>query len=252
MNFNSGQDLLQEACEQASHIIVFTGAGISTESGVPDYRSPGGLWHKFEPIMYEDFLTSEETRREDWRRRFILNEEFAKAEPNAGHMAIVALQEQGKLLRLITQNVDGLHQRSGVQEDKIIELHGNCTYATCLNCAKPYSLEQCRSKIETTDHSPICDECDGLLKAAVINFGQSMPLEAMMQAEKDIQSCDLFIVLGSSLQVYPAAALPQVAKRNGAELAIINREATPLDHLADIVMHEELGKSLDFLIHKQN
>jgi NAD-dependent deacetylase len=165
-------------------------------------------------------------------------------------MAIVKLQEQGKLLRVITQNVDGLHQRSGIDTDKIIELHGNCTYATCLNCAKPYSIAQCHAKIDATDQSPVCDECDGLLKAAVINFGQAMPLDAMMQAEKDTNACDLFLVLGSSLQVYPAAALPQVAKRNGAELVIINRETTPLDHLADLVIQEELGKSLDFLNHK--
>lgn len=248
MDFNSQQQILLEAIKESSNIIVFTGAGISTESGVPDYRSPGGLWHKFEPILYEDFISDEATRREDWRRRFILNEEFCKAEPNAGHMAIVELQRQGKLLRLITQNVDGLHQRSGISDDNIIELHGNCTYATCLNCVKPYSLEQCHEKIETTDQSPVCDECGGLLKAAVINFGQAMPLEEMMQAEDDTKNCDLFIVLGSSLQVYPAAALPQIAKRNGAALFIINRDPTPLDHLADLAIHAELGKSLQPLI----
>ncbi len=244
MDFNSRQQILLEAINAASNIIVFTGAGISTESGVPDYRSPGGLWHKFEPIMFEDFLSSEETRREDWRRRFILNDEFNKAEPNDGHRAIVELQAQGKLLRVITQNVDGLHQRSGISDNNIIELHGNCTYATCLNCAKPYSLAQCHEKIKITDQSPACDECGGLLKAAVINFGQAMPLEEMMQAEEDTKNCDLFLVLGSSLQVYPAAALPQIAKRNGAELIIINRDPTSLDHLADLVLNAELGKSL--------
>jgi NAD-dependent deacetylase len=248
MDFNSRQQILLEAINAASNIIVFTGAGISTESGVPDYRSPGGLWHKFEPIMYEDFLSSEETRREDWRRRFILNDEFNKAEPNDGHRAIVELQAQDKLLRVITQNVDGLHQRSGISDGNIVELHGNCTYATCLNCSKPYSLQQCHDKIETTDRSPVCEECGGLLKVAVINFGQAMPLEEMMQAEEDTKNCDLFLVLGSSLQVYPAAALPQIAKRNGAELIIINRDPTPLDHLADLVLNAELGKSLQPLI----
>lgn len=248
MDFNSGQQILLQALEDAARIIVFTGAGISTESGVPDYRSPGGLWQTFEPILYEDFLCDEEVRREDWRRRFILNEEFSKAEPNQGHLAIVKLQEQGKLLRLITQNVDGLHQRSGVEENKIIELHGNCTYATCLNCAKDYSLATCQQKIASTDQSPVCDHCEGLLKAAVINFGQAMPLEAMVQAEEDVKACDLCLVLGSSLQVYPAAALPQIAKRNGAKLIIINREPTPLDDMADLVLHEALGKSLQTLL----
>ncbi|SNZ07494.1 SIR2 family NAD-dependent protein deacylase [Cohaesibacter gelatinilyticus] len=248
MDFKSRQQILLEAINAASNIIVFTGAGISTESGVPDYRSPGGLWHKFEPIMYEDFVSSEETRREDWRRRFILNDEFKKAEPNNGHLAIVELQKQNRLLRVITQNVDGLHQRSGLSDDNVIELHGNCTYATCLTCAKPYSFEKCHEKIETTDQSPLCDECGGLLKAAVINFGQAMPLDAMMQAEDDARACDLFIVLGSSLQVYPAAALPQIAKRNGAKLFIINRDPTPLDHLADFVLNAELGRSLHPLI----
>lgn len=247
MDFNPKHEMLQEAVREAQNIIVFTGAGLSTESGIPDYRSPGGLWSQFEPIQFQDFMASEEVRLEDWRRRFILKDEFGNAQPNKGHEAIVKLHGQGKLLRVITQNIDGMHQRSGVPDDKIIELHGNCTYATCLNCAQVYSLEDCKNRIERDKVSPSCDSCGGLVKTAVINFGQAMPVEEMVQAEKDTNACDLFLVLGSSLQVYPAAALPQIAKRNGAELIIINREATPLDALADLVIHDNLGTTLSVL-----
>nr|WP_321457265.1 Sir2 family NAD-dependent protein deacetylase [uncultured Cohaesibacter sp.] len=244
MNFNSPEifaEQLAELIEHSDHIVAFTGAGISTESGIPDFRSPNGLWAKMEPIMFDDFVSNEETRLEDWRRRFIQNEEFLQSEPNEGHLALVRLAERGKLDCVITQNIDGLHQRSGLSPDKVIEIHGNGTFATCLDCHEPMSLAVAKSHIEETASAPTCPRCGGLVKTAIINFGQAMPEQEMMSAMQLSGDCDLFIVLGSSLVVYPAAGLPQIAKQHGAKLVIINRDPTPLDELADICGQLEIG-----------
>ena len=244
MNFNS---LADQQCqfalmiEKAQSITILTGAGISTESGIPDFRSPNGIWSKMEPIQYGDFVRSEEARLEDWRRRFKMNEDFLSALPNEGHKAIKRLADSGKLRRIVTQNIDGLHQKSGVPEDLVIEIHGNSTYATCLDCERAYSLDHARSHISETGAAPTCQTCGGLLKAAVISFGQSMPEDKMRQAVNDSSNCDLFIVIGSSLVVYPVASLPEIASRSGAELVILNRDATPSDSLADLVVHQEIG-----------
>ena len=225
----------------AGRAVVFTGAGISTESGIPDFRSPGGLWERVKPIMFDDFLASEAVRREDWRRRFAMIDRIGEARPNAGHRAIARLVAEGRIDRVITQNIDGLHQRSGVPEEKIIELHGNGTYATCLDCGARYEFAPLRTAFEATGIPPGCEYCGGLVKAAVISFGQPMPPAEMRRAEAATLAADLFIALGSSLVVYPAAGFPVLAKRNGARLVIINRDPTQMDEIADLVIHAQIG-----------
>ncbi len=237
-----GARLLVEAVERAERIVFFTGAGISTESGIPDYRSPGGLWTKIQPIYFQDFVTSEEARLADWRRRFRFRDEVKAAPPNQGHLAIARLIEAGKASRVITQNIDGLHQRAGVSTERIIEIHGNATYATCLDCGRRYELDAMEEVITRTGASPRCRACGGLVKAAVISFGQAMPAREMMQAEHAMEDTDLCIAIGSSLQVQPAASLPMVAKYNGARLIIVNRDPTPLDEIADLVLRGPIGE----------
>jgi NAD-dependent deacetylase len=232
---------LSDMIGAARRIVAFTGAGISTESGIPDFRSPGGIWTKYQPIYFDDFMSSEEMRRESWRRKFATDETMQKAEPNAGHRALAKLVEQGRMSAIITQNVDGLHQRSGVPDSKVIELHGNSTYATCLDCTQRYELESIKQAFVGEGRLPICEKCDGIVKTATISFGQAMPEIAMARAQDETMACDLFIVLGSSLVVYPAAGFPRVAKRKGAKLVIVNRDPTDQDDDADLVLHAEIG-----------
>ncbi|HYZ41163.1 MAG TPA: Sir2 family NAD-dependent protein deacetylase, partial [Stellaceae bacterium] len=198
---------LARAIARASRAVVFTGAGISTESGIPDFRSPGGIWTKMAPIDFSDFLASEEARRETWRRRFAMEETFRQARPNRGHRAVAELVRHGKAGAVITQNIDGLHQASGIADDRVIELHGNTTYAHCLDCKTRYELEALRIAFERDEIAPVCEECGGFVKTATISFGQAMPEEAMRRAEIETLAADLFIVAGSSLVVYPAACL---------------------------------------------
>ena len=228
----------------AARLVAFTGAGISTESGIPDYRSPGGIWTKIRPIEFGDFLASAEARRETWRRKFASHEVIEKATPNAGHRALARLVEQGRMLAIITQNIDGLHQASGVPDDKVIELHGNSTYATCLDCRQRYELDWVREIFAVDERLPLCTSCGGMIKTATISFGQAMPEVEMERAHEATVAADLFIVLGSSLVVYPAAGFPMLAKRNGARLVIINREATEQDDSADLVINAEIGSTM--------
>jgi NAD-dependent deacetylase len=228
----------------ARRAVVFTGAGISTESGIPDFRSPGGIWTRMAPIAFAEFLASEEARQETWRRRFAMEETFRAAAPNRGHRAVVELVRRGKVGAVITQNIDGLHQASGVPADRVIELHGNTTYAHCLDCARHYELDALRRAFELDEAAPICDACGGFVKTATISFGQAMPPAAMRRAETETIAADLFIVAGSSLVVYPAAAFPELAKRYGAALVIVNREPTGLDAIADLVLHRTIGETL--------
>jgi NAD-dependent deacetylase len=228
----------------ASRIVVFTGAGISTESGIPDFRSPGGIWTKYRPIEFSDFLASEEMRRESWRRKFATEAVMGKAEPNAGHRAVARLIERGVASAVITQNVDGLHQKSGVPDSKVIELHGNSTYATCLDCGERHSLDEIRAIFAKDEALPDCKACGGIVKTATISFGQSMPVLPMARAQEETMAADLFLVLGSSLVVYPAAAFPLMAKKNGASLVIVNREPTDQDGFADLVLHTDIGPTL--------
>ncbi len=236
---------LLEACERA---VVFTGAGISTESGIPDFRSPGGIWTKMAPIEFQDFMASEDMRREAWRRKFAVDDDIRGAKPNAGHLAVAELVRRGIVSAVITQNIDNLHQESGVPMERVIELHGNGTYATCLACDERHELDAVRQVFVGRDELPTCKKCGGIVKTATISFGQAMPLEPMQRAEEETFACDLFIAIGSSLVVYPAASFPLVAKKNGARLVILNREETPLDEVADLVIHDEIGPTLSGVV----
>jgi NAD-dependent deacetylase len=235
---------LCELIAQARRAVVFTGAGISTESGIPDFRSPGGIWTRMAPIDFADFLASEEARRETWRRRFAMEETFRAAAPNLGHRAVAELVRRGKAAAVITQNIDGLHQASGIPPERVIELHGNTAYAHCLDCARRYELDVIRAAFERDETAPFCEDCGGWVKTATISFGQAMPPAAIRRAETETIAGDLFIVAGSSLVVYPAATFPELAKRHGAKLVIVNREPTPLDALADLVLRRAIGETL--------
>lgn len=232
---------LSRLIADARRIVVFTGAGISTESGIPDFRSPGGVWSKMKPIYFQDFVANESKRREAWERAFTGRAGWVGREPNAGHMAVARLVAQGRASAVITQNVDNLHQASGVPPEQVVELHGNASYATCLECGERHELEALKALFEATGDLPACRVCGGIVKTATISFGQAMPAGPMALAEAEALACDLFLVLGSSLVVYPAAGFPLLAKKNGAALAIVNREATELDPYADLVLHAEIG-----------
>jgi NAD-dependent deacetylase len=228
----------------ARRIVVFTGAGVSTESGIPDFRSPGGVWSRMKPIYFQDFLASEAKRREAWSRAFSGVAGWTGASPNAGHAAIARLVAAGKVSAVVTQNVDNLHQDSGVPADKVIELHGNASYATCLDCGARHELEDLRGPFLARGESPRCRVCGGWVKTATISFGQALPEDVLARARGEALACDLFLVVGSSLVVQPAAGLPVLANRRGARLVIVNREPTPLDDIADLVLHEEIGAAL--------
>ncbi len=235
---------LRDLIEGADRILPFTGAGISTECGIPDFRSPGGLWTKNRPIPFDDFMASREMRNESWRRRFVMEESFAQAQPGRGHRALASLYRAGKVPALITQNIDNLHQASGVPPQDVVELHGNTTYAHCLDCAERYEVAWVKEKFDANgQHAPDCS-CGGYIKTATVSFGQAMPAEAMQRAEQLTKSCDLFLAVGSSLVVWPAAGFPLLAKRNGAALVIINREPTEFDELADLVVRNDIGDVL--------
>jgi NAD-dependent deacetylase len=228
----------------SARTVVFTGAGMSTESGIPDFRSPGGVWSRMKPIDFDSFMHDESARREAWRRAFSGAAGWVGAKPNAGHIAIAHLVGIGKIGHVITQNVDNLHQDAGVPAHQVIELHGNAGYATCLGCGLRHELKDLCGPFLEQGTLPTCRACGGVVKTATISFGQPMPVDAMRRAEAASRECDLFIVLGSSLAVYPAAALPMVAKSSGAALAIINREPTEMDGRADLVLHAEIGDVL--------
>ncbi len=239
---------LARLIDEAQRITAFTGAGISTESGIPDFRSPGGVWSKMKPVQFGDFVRDPEMRREAWSRAFSGRAGWTGRAPNAGHMALARLAQRGKLRSVITQNVDNLHQDSGLTADQVIELHGNASYATCLECGLRHEIEDPKPAFVERGEIPACRECLGIVKTATISFGQAMPEAPMMRAEEETLACDLFLVLGSSLVVYPAAGFPLIAKRNGARLVIVNREPTELDGFADLVLHDEIGPALSEIV----
>ena len=235
---------LRELFDEARTITPFTGAGISTECGIPDFRSPGGLWTQNRPIGFDDFLASQAMRDEAWRRRFAMEAQFREAKPGRGHRALVMLHRIGKSPALITQNIDNLHQDSGIAPDSVIELHGNTTYATCLACEKRYDLDWVKERYDgAAGRAPDC-ACGGYVKTATVSFGQAMPADAMQRAQDATMACDLFLAIGSSLVVWPAAGFPLMAKRNGARLVIINRERTEFDDVADLVVRDDIGTVL--------
>ena len=241
----SAVDRLRSLIEGAGVILPFTGAGISTECGIPDFRSPGGLWSKNQPIAFDVFLASQQMRDEAWRRRFAIEDSFAKAKPGRGHLALASLYRAGMAPALVTQNIDNLHQVSGVAPRDIIELHGNTTYALCLDCAKHYELSWVRQQfVAANERAPDCSDCGGYIKTATISFGQSMPAQAMQRAEELTLACDLFLAIGSSLVVWPAAGFPLMARRNGARLVIINRDPTEFDDVAELVVRQDIGDVL--------
>ncbi len=238
-------DSLVALLNEAQHLVFFTGAGLSTESGIPDFRSPGtGLWNKIKPIEFSDFVNSEDARAESWRRKFSGDRTMAKADPNSGHLAIAELVKMGRCTGVITQNVDNLHQQSGVDDSHIVELHGNATYAKCLQCDQRYDLADLEAQYQRTQQIEPCSLCGGLIKTATISFGQAMPEDAMQRAAELTSGCDLMIVLGSSLTVYPAAAFPEHVAQRGDKLVIINQQPTGLDSVADLVINEGIGTIL--------
>ena len=243
MSVDTDLDEFAQLIDAAQRIVIFTGAGISTESGIPDFRSPGGAWTKMKPIDFSDFMRSDTARRETWKRRFDMEDILIKATPNRGHRAVAELIRRGKAASVITQNIDGLHQDSGIPDDKIVELHGNTTYAHCLECAQHFDIRALRVDFERDRIVPSC-ACGGWVKTATISFGQSMPQREMQRAQRETLLADLFVVIGSSLVVYPAAGFPELAKRNGSALVILNRDETTLDGIADLVINRAIGDTL--------
>lgn len=239
-----GVERLGDMIARARIIVPFTGAGISTECGIPDFRSPGGIWTRNRPIPFDEFVASQSARDESWRRRFAMEEVFAAARPGRGHRALASLHRAGKVPAVITQNIDNLHQASGFAPDCVIELHGNTTYARCIGCGQAYQLDWVKRRFEADGGAPNCAACEEPVKTATISFGQAMPEDEMQRATELSQACDLFIAIGSSLVVWPAAGFPIMAKNAGARLVIINREPTEQDDIADLVIRDDIGEAL--------
>lgn len=234
--------------QRARRAVVFTGAGISTECGIPDFRSPGGFWTRYKPIGFSEFLASEDQRLEAWRRFLVIRQTIGDAKPGAGHTAVSRLVERGHVAHVITQNIDGLHAEAGVPRERIIEIHGNGTFAKCLSCGLRHEIGWVSTVIEQTARPPSCTDCGGIVKSATISFGQAMPEQEMADARAATLNADLFIAIGSSLQVFPAAGFPVLAKQNRTPLIIINREETGLDGLADLVVNAEIGPLMSALL----
>jgi NAD-dependent deacetylase len=232
----------------SQRVVGFTGAGISTESGIPDFRSPNGVWAKYRTVYFDEFVASREARVEYWRQKVENWPHVRDAQPNAGHSFFVALEQAKKLRALITQNIDGLHQRAGSSRQTVILLHGTTTEAVCLSCGDRIPSEEAVARVHAGEAAPECRLCGGYLKPATISFGQAMPEEEMRRATAATLDCDVFIAVGSSLVVYPAAGFPSLAKERGAMLVIVNRDPTPLDAIADLVINGEIGKVLPALL----
>jgi NAD-dependent deacetylase len=234
-----------ELLADSQRAVVFTGAGMSTESGIPDFRGPGGLWTRIKPIDFQEFMGSDVVRQRSWGQWFEHGKGLRDAKPNAGHFAIASLVNNGKVAAVITQNVDNLHQESGIPAGQVIELHGNATYAKCLDCGRRMEMESIEQEFRDTSRVGPCSSCGGIVKSATISFGQMMPEEPMRRAEEETLACDLFIVLGSSLTVYPAAGFPGLACDNGAKMIIVNQQATDMDSVADLVIHAGIGETME-------
>jgi len=246
---NSGQNAIVRIAQyltESNAAIAFTGAGISTESGIADFRSPGGIWSRYQPVLFRDFLENEEARRRYWKMKKEGYNELKMAKPNDGHRALARLEAAGKLVAVITQNIDGLHQDAGSR--RVLELHGTSRHCVCLECGARFTPDAIQQKMEAGVEIPLCDTCGGLLKSATISFGQSLPADVLSEAFDLSMSTDLIFALGSSLVVEPAASIPLQAKNNGARLVIINRTETPLDRLADAVVHDSIGETLSRLL----
>ena len=232
---------LKKFIDKCSYPVFFTGAGISTDSGIPDFRGPNGFWKKNQPIYFQDFIASEEMRNKYWDQSIQFKSNFKSYQPNFGHKAIAKIIKDKSKGHCITQNIDNLHQAGGLNNDQVTEIHGNATYAVCLDCSKKFELSDIHTQYINTKKSPICDVCSGPIKTATISFGQPMPELEMERAQIEAESSDLFIVAGSSLVVFPAATIPLYAKEKGAKLVIINNESTEFDRFADLVINESIS-----------
>lgn len=241
---NPGISQIAEKILQGGNNIIFTGAGISTESGIPDYRSQGGIWDRFKPVYFDEFMSREDARVEYWQRWQELYQGLRQATPNKGHQAIAKLYQLGLVQAVVTQNIDGLHQASGIPDSAVIELHGNTLRIRCMSCSRISATQEAHDRLSSGDIAPSC-ECGGFLKPDTISFGQSMPMDKVNQAIALSQHSDLFIVVGSTLLVQPAAHMPIYAKQNNAFLAIINLSETPCDDMCDVLVAEKAGLILD-------
>ena len=246
-DLNNLAERVAELIINAKRVVVFTGAGVSTESGIPDFRSKGGIWDKFQPVYFDEFMSSKEARIEYWRQKSELYHDLIKAKPNPAHISIAKLHEMGLLEAVITQNIDGLHQESGIPDDKVIELHGNNRRVCCMSCGRISSIHEAHERIEGGDLAPEC-ECGGYLKPDTISFGQAMPEREVAQAIALSRDCSFFLVVGSTLVVQPAALMPSYAKQSGAFLAIINLSETPCDDICDVLIRGKAGEVLPEIV----
>ena len=234
----------------ASAIVAMTGAGISTESGIPDYRGPGGVWETQTPPTIGDFLENPETRQAFWQRRLVDYPKLAAREPNAGHIALADLERRGTLLAIVTQNIDGLHQKAGNSERRVIELHGNAHLLRCVVCGTVFRAEEIQRRLEAGETEPACAVCGGILRSGTVLFGDPLPQDSLVTSVAVAKACDVMIVVGSSLVVNPAARLPEIARQTGASLIVINRTETPVDHLADVHILGEAGPTLSEIVRR--
>ena len=241
--------LIAQKVSEGGKNVIFTGAGISTESEIPDFRSKGGIWEKYKPVYFDEFMSSKEARIEYWRRKSELYHDLMQAKPNPAHVSLARLYEMELIEAVITQNIDGLHQESGLPDDKVIELHGNSRRVRCMSCGKISSIHEAQKKVASGDLAPECG-CGGYLKPDTISFGQSMPEEKVKRAIELSSDCDFFMVVGSTLLVQPAAHMPQYAKQSGAFLAIVNLSETPYDEVCDILVCGKAGLILPGIVDK--
>ncbi|MDY6835421.1 MAG: NAD-dependent deacylase [Chloroflexota bacterium] len=250
-NYDESIDRIANLIVDSSRVVVFTGAGHSTESGISDFRSPGGIWTRYDPddFTLQKFLSNPESRKKHWQ---MLGEGFSGREihPNPAHYAVAELEKLGKLNCVITQNVDNLHQAAGNSDDRVFELHGNMQWAKCLSCGRRYLMEEMRFRVEQGEDMPDCEECNGILKPDAVFFGESLPQDVLEESVSRSSNCDLCIVIGSSLVVYPAALMPRYAIESGAKLVIINLTETPMDTYADIVIHDKAGEVMPKVVEK--
>jgi NAD-dependent deacetylase len=242
-------ELISQKIIDSEHFIALTGAGISTESGIPDYRSKGGIWDKFQPVYIDEFMRSREARIKYWSRKAELYPDLIKAQPNAAHKGLAELYKLGFLKSIITQNIDGLHQKAGMPDDAIIELHGNNFRVRCLSCDRISSIREAQKRIESGDRAPEC-ECGGYLKPDTISFGQSLRTDVLARAYEQCGRCSMMLVIGSTLKVQPAAGLPAITKQNGAFLAMINLSETPCDDICDLIIREKAGFVVQAIVDK--
>ncbi len=247
MNMNEQIEKIARKIAEGGKNIIFTGAGISTESGIPDYRSQGWIWDKYKPVYFNEFMSSKESRIEYWRRWQELYPDLIQAKPNSAHMALFKMAELGLIESVITQNIDGLHQVSGLPDEMIIELHGNTRRIRCMSCSNISKIEDIKKRLEGGDPAPEC-ECGGFLKPDTISFGQAMPVKEVEKATRLSQNCDFMMVIGSTLLVQPAAHMPLYAKNSGAFLAIVNLSKTPCDEVCDALIHKKAGKALSEVV----